>query len=813
MKEQANKPIKSLALGGLMMVSLFGVVACGGGGGSDDGGGGAEPQAFSASSSGVASKGIIKSGDVVAEELDATGQVLATVGSGETDAKGAYSLSIGSNYKGGPLLLTIRGKADGTTKMVCDVLPNCGTGVDFGDDMPLDATFSMTSIIPPVANGAKVTAQITPFTHMAARRALAASTVDEATVKSAISEVNQIVGVNILDVPPLDITDDAQVAAAQGSGKLVYAAFVAGAGGVAMGGGDLQKGLDDMATAFEDGALTTGEAMTAEDLVTAVQTVATGRSINDSNLQQVINTVEAQIGKNGEFDPEPIPTATLTAVEQARSVVAQARAMGTSLATLEAPAEAFDVNLQTARAVLDANSQQLGDTLGLVLKAVGQWFEAASDPSGTQSVSVYDASGTTVLGTVSVTVTGSESDIAIAVTGADIDGVDVDLSISSASVASLLGGGAIDGLGLNLSGSLSNTAASMSLDRMALSSSFADAFSLIPTGTTSSADPVLASASISGAMTMKAAGATFAGNAQLTFVSMTGTTTNSTGLAPLSRLSLSEVGLAGEFSDGQGNRFAADASLRVNNAADFDTLGGMMYEPEVWVGERKPGDVLSAATYAAQNYDIVTLDGASYNSQSDQTCFSGTTSTGSYRSFACSNGDVLGAEAYAAGMVGRGTPIATRAFSYSVYGIGGGATESQFYGELQFPPFERADAFANVTLGLTLDLALKGYPDTKAVFTGTRDKFMGGNALLTLTHGGNSLTFEANVNKVNEAMPATGTLKVSTPDGASLMLSGTEGSALSGTLKVGTTDVGTVEQTRRGLVMVRYSDGTFETLQ
>lgn len=82
--------------------------------------------------------------------------------------------------------------------MVCDVQPDCGTRtddivdangnstVDFGEELRV-ADLNMTALLPAASSGATVTTHITPFTHMAATRARAASTLNGAAVEEADS--------------------------------------------------------------------------------------------------------------------------------------------------------------------------------------------------------------------------------------------------------------------------------------------------------------------------------------------------------------------------------------------------------------------------------------------------------------------------------------------------------------------------------------------------------------------------------------------------------------------------------------------------
>lgn len=814
MRVKMDGQVRTLTLMGLMLFGVLSIVASG------DGDGGTEEATFGASSSGVTAKGIIQYGVVTAKELDGGGAALRTVGSAETDTGGAYSLSIGSNYAGGLLLLTITGKSDGTTKMVCDVAGGCGGGVSFGGTLPLDTTFSMTAIVPPVANGASVSAQITPFTHMAARRVMFGGTVDADTVRDAISEVNQMVGINILEVPPVDITDPAQLVAASSEAK-AYAAFVAGAGQLAFNNASgLQSGLDELAQSFEDGELTDTDSINPSELLAAVETEAAANGLDtDPVLSQVLATVRA--GITGDcttgscsYNPEPADTATQTAVEKARSVVTQTRAWAITLEGLETPLDAFGTNMDAAGEVLDANSLQLGDTLGLVLDAVGAELDAEA-AAGTlaltrYTVDVVDNATTpaTSLGTATVTL-GNNNGLNLAIAGSDLGGVDVALTATSNVPASdalaLANSGTVmtlSGLDLSFTGSVANAQASMTLNQMVFTSTFDSDLLIDPNTTTPTADPVLTSAGLDGGLTLRASGANFSGTAKIVFVALS-SPPSAIGDVSLNKISLASIDLSGDFSDGNGNSFSASAGLKVNNAADFDTLGALDYEETEWVNDWPSGDVRGAGTYASTNLGITSLGYVTYGSWSGKTCFYDSTYTSQ-----CEPGDVLGVIDHLKTLASRGTTPSRVQYVYFEYWASNDYT--WINGELVYPSFESASNFANVTLTLTMDLTLTGYPDTTAVLTANRTALEGGDLTVTLAHDGQNVTFQ--VSKTDGATSGEGTLTVTTPDGAKLAVTATEGDA-TGMLKVGETTVGTLEETDSGLIIVRYSDGTFETLQ
>ena len=477
--------------------------------------------------------------------------------------------------------------------------------------------------------------------------------------------------------------------------------------------------------------------------------------------------------------------------------------------------------MDAAGAVLDANSMTLLDTLGLVLDAVGAELDAQATAGtlGLESYTVDVIDNTAMpasnLGTATVTL-GDNNGLNMAIAGTDLGGVDVALTAASdvpaTDALNLINTGAtiiLSGLDLSFTGSVANAQASLSLDRMAFTSTF-DMDLLVDPGAATQPEPVLTSASLDGGLTLQASGVRFNGTAKIVFVALN-SPPSAIDDAVLSKVSLASIDLTGDFSDGTGNSFSASAGLKVNNAADFDTLGALEHEDTEWVEDWQPADTLGAVSHATDPLNVLgitSLDYASYSTWSGETCFSGTDSVGA-SVYVCESGDVLDAAGYLVPMASFGTPDRVRDiwYNYSVYF---GSEETWLSGRLEYPPFESTSNFANLTLTLTMDLSLTGYPDTTAVLTANRTALEGGNLTATFAHQGQNITFV--VSKADGATPGEGTLTVTTPDGTKLAVAASEGDT-TGTVKVGDTTVGTVEETDSGLIIVRYSDGTFETLQ
>ncbi len=802
---------------GVILLGVAAISGCSSGGGDGEG---PSPGTFSATSAGVASKGIIRDGVVTAQELDGSGAVVATVGTAQTDADGRYSLTIGSNYGGGPILLTISGRSDGTTRMKCDVSAGCGGGVAFGQWMALDASFRMSAILPPVSQGEQVSAQITPFTHMAARRALAAPTVDGDAVERAISEVNQIVGINILQVEPVDITDTASLGQASAA-QTAYAAFVAGAGAVAFSGGDLQEGLDALAEAFEDGELSDTDPVDPVELLGAVEGEADANGLAaDPLLAQVLMTMRTGIEGDCEvggcsLDPEPADAATMSAIEKARDIVAQTRRWANSLDELENPADLFSEKVDNAGALLEGHADLLARSLGHVMDAAGRALEARA-ALGELALETFVADvadgGGAVIGTVRITLSDRQG-LVIGLVADDLEtGVVVDIEaitdLPAGDALALFGQGTpmvLASLGLELVGQVHDEALEMRLESVEFTSTFSDPVTVdLVVGT---AKPVLTELALRGDIVWQGAGLSYASQAAIEFVPL------DDGPGGLDSVSMAGLGFkrilsSGTFSDDEGTSYESTFSLTVANAGQIDTLGALACGRDEYVNLFYDGDPLGAAAYAA-DLGIVSLESASYDDFMDRTSFVGLDDGGNIVGRTIPE-DVLGVADYLASLAADYSDCALppeRVDYISYYHYASDTPYTMASGTLVFPSIESPENFANVVLAYSVKMALAGYPDVTTIFSISRDSYRGASLSITLSYRGQSLTFFFGV---DEEQGFTGNLTITTPDGVELVLdlsSGTGG----GVITVDGTEVATLERSG-GMWLVRYSDGTFESV-
>jgi len=332
------------------IVATLGLTACGGGGGSSSTDG--DTSSFSsATTSGTAAKGIISGGIVTATEITSGNEV----GSALTDTGGEYQLTIGSNYQGGPIQLAITADAD--TQMKCDATAGCGTraddisdsdtNIDFGEwYKPGEGGIQMRALLPSASNGAAISASITPFTEMAAIRA-EQDGISEESIAAANSVVTSLLGVNILNTPPVDITALPTDASAT---EIAYAALASAAANLSAidsetGVIDVQAGIDALATALSDNGIVANDDDTDESVISLqdilAAATATLHSADVEDTSGVLNELQEDIqgaGEDGLVNPDPVDTATLSNVEKAKALVEDFRTYAMDLdATISDP--------------------------------------------------------------------------------------------------------------------------------------------------------------------------------------------------------------------------------------------------------------------------------------------------------------------------------------------------------------------------------------------------------------------------------------------------------------------------------------------
>lgn len=347
-----------------VLVLSLGLAGCDSGGSSDKKDNKSEDQTADAVVSGAAAKGIVKAGIVTAEELNAAGDVIATIGNAITDADGTYSLTLEGNYTGGPIQISIT--ADSNTQTKCDVPAGCGGSIVFGDFYTPSA-LTMVALLPDAQSGETLSVSITPFTHMAAARARAAATLDATAIANANSEVSNLLGgIDILNTPPIDITDSSAVDGAVSAVQVTYAALASALSNQGFvqpsGQPDLNAAIELLASSFVSGVIEAddvdgddGAQISLQEIVSAAEETFEQAGIDDLTgkiigLQSAINFAEAG---DGTIDPQPSSTAADSDLAQVKAMVSDVRTWATVISNeVSASGSTFDHQVGLAAEVV-----------------------------------------------------------------------------------------------------------------------------------------------------------------------------------------------------------------------------------------------------------------------------------------------------------------------------------------------------------------------------------------------------------------------------------------------------------------------------
>ena len=218
--------MKKLGLS-LAIAAAAGLSACGGSSG------GGSTAASGTTVSGTASKGIVISGLVSAYLFDDAGvPETDAIATATTDSNGDYTLSIPAEHTGKPVYIVVDDN-DGAASMKCDIASGCdndGDGtpdVAFGETLDLaTGDLEMTAVLPEVA--AEVSVNVTPLTTVAAAvavDAISTGVVTDFNIQEAVNNANSQVADrfglmdDVTQIPVVDLTDAAEVAAASASGE------------------------------------------------------------------------------------------------------------------------------------------------------------------------------------------------------------------------------------------------------------------------------------------------------------------------------------------------------------------------------------------------------------------------------------------------------------------------------------------------------------------------------------------------------------------------------------------------------------------
>ncbi len=821
--------------------------------------------------SGTAAKGIIQQGIVTATELAADGIEIGVVGTAITDDSGRYTLELTDAYQDGVVRLTI--SAGENTTMKCDATTGCGTDNDFGSSVDLEDGFSLDAIVKP--EGTNVSVQITPLTHMAAARALVAAETGELnadSVADAISEVNQIAGVNIMSTEVVDITDATALVSASDEAKQL-ALFNTGLADILVAGeGTLQENLianiDDLAASFEDGEFASDDAITITDITDAVTTAVTNVSGNSdiaavledsiASVETNIDVIESQVGEDGGFDPEPSDSAGSDEITQAKALITEARTFIEKIdSDFTDPLDALSIDAQTVSDALDADSVVMAELLGATLEQTLTYLdgqnvdilaEIESPTAGGYITPITDELGTSI-GTMTTTFSSDASGVSITLNGSltgngglvDNNGdaleaktvnvtnlklatnltvEDLTTSTDIETQETLLDAITATSVQLKLTGFVGNETTSLTLTDVSLMLSATEEVTLDTTeqADNSALESKISGASFSGDITIASNGASFAGNVEIVLVGLT----NSAAEVPLS---LQTLEVNGEFSSATEGSFNAGAKLTIDNASSFDTFGYLEQASTAykWVSfdYNLSSSDLAIVNGVTDTFDFTSVPAISsalwmdiyyYNSQYE--IWAGDDANYENKFFTTVltdlNTEIL---SNTAEQLSDATD-ATYQIEHISYHYPATSVEADV--KVSFPDFETADNFVQGTLMVMAQANVPELPEATVVASVSRTELAGGDASIAVSYDGQSFTLAVDSEDLDADEPEA-TMTLTNPDGVKLIVNLAETLAgdqyvVSGTVSVGGTQVGTVEETSNGLVLVRYNDGTFESL-
>jgi len=850
------------------------------------GGGGSSPSISSSTTAldGVANKGILKSALVTAEEL--VGVAWTARGTATTADDGTYSISM-TGYTNGPVRVTVTPTAN--TKMVCDAPSGCtnadGTTATFGNEATLPSTFTMKAIVPPVTASAK-TAYITPLTDMAAANLEQnTATISETTIKQRSSEISTSFGVpDILSTKPRDATQDNSTADANEQRLAAALATVAEmlyqykptTTTTTKSASDFTEALTKLRDSFKDGKFDNTDAFKDKDgndlpvmqsIVTTKTAVLVNNVISGKISTQVKTEVENEAAEKdaaikasetGEYKPPVVETALLDDMGKAKAIVAQARALGTSLTSMQTPAQNFSTQMNTVNKVWSDRSSLMGLYLAEIIQDVGAQLgssitTAVTDravtinttealfcyPNPSSTLNSQTVNSTTVvpatcnttnygsttnntITTVKVSVADTTNGLQVTVTkalpsnGGDVvPATNLTLTLPGFTVEDLSSNSkTLSGASIIVNGTIHDTRATMTFNNLTAATTFASNYTSDANTTT---PPTLSVASLKGGISLSdsVSGGSFTGNADIAMVHPTATSAQ-----PMT-LNISKIGLDGTFAHGSDN-FKASVLFNLTNAAAFDLAAFSQYQPSKYVYANGIPANIDNLTSLAQSAGMPSNGTVSYVNYSNyqyyyggnnnQTCFSYNypVQGQSYSSYGnvCTTGDVLGfASILTAGTAGASSVMVQN--GYYNYGY------SNASGVATFPDFETANNFAQGSLSVNLDANLAGFPNTKATITVNRSGFPDiGTAAVSLKQesANRGITISA-ANTVANGANAIDRVTISSLDGTSMtVFKSASGTGINGTIKnAAGAEIGTISD-QGSWTKVTYADGTFDSL-
>ncbi|MBB5186654.1 hypothetical protein HNQ57_000915 [Zhongshania antarctica] len=384
------------------------LVACG----SDNKGSSAAPTTVA----GASSKGIIIGGTVNAYPITNTGTVDKDISLAEpttTAEDGSYSLTLNSNYVPGTAIYVEITAGDGTL-MRCD-LAKCGEQ-NFGDDYTLASGFAMSATLPQ-ASGSSVAVNITPLTDIASKLTLekvkdganpsAAAAGSNAQVASRLGITGGLIDQPIVDITSADAVNGASQAALEYNLKSAAAVSAALKASTTP---SLEDAVANFVTQFSIGGIADREeantdAVSLEELLeealALIETVKTNvdgvdESVSSSSTSLTTAKSTAQSSSNTSPSQGDVPEdAGSEGLVASKAFVKQVRNLA-SAGVVSANQEAFAEQIDLASEAVSTDSDIVAEGLGLGLNAIASAYVLYQDAPDEDKPNAVEINGITV---------------------------------------------------------------------------------------------------------------------------------------------------------------------------------------------------------------------------------------------------------------------------------------------------------------------------------------------------------------------------------------------------------------------------------
>ncbi|MBC8212080.1 MAG: hypothetical protein H8E21_13550 [Gammaproteobacteria bacterium] len=843
------------------------LTACGGGSDSPSSTTGGDPGVSGVQMSGTAAKGIIIGGIVVASEIDSAGIALREVGRATTGNDGSYSLSLGSNYQGGPIIIEVTRDAD--TRMVCDAVAGCGTRplisdgitdnsnpltVEFGEEFKPSQLF-MKAILAEATNGETLEVQITPYTHMAAERALNNPSSDLNAIKTAINNANSAVsqllgGIDILRTKPVDITKSVSISAATPT-AIAYAAMNAAIAQLALivnGEPDIEAALLTLAGNFktagsldatddigDDNKIALQEIINkAEDSLTKTGSIDTSGTLND--LKTVVTTAVSSSG--GVVTPTASTSAGDSDVKKAKAFLADLRTWGVTLdSQLSTPVSAFQTQIDLAdRAAALIQNDRTGEAVGLGALAIESFF-LGQITSLTEFVDTTTATNPFTAGTITqATVNGvAEYRISGAKVNSGVQTIDLDMVLT---VPADGAAGTVITLGVKSIVAESNAVkfmANAGTIELTLAESYTIDYAMLDLGTAAQPSaPTKLVLDLNVSLTQKttltslqAVSSTVAAD-PITFAAALGLTiypyTDPNG--EIIDLLPGSFSASGTVSNTTGDSLDVSLSASLTDAATLQPLNPTLALDSSYADNNAGGHLISWAytdngnTFTYQNPNenyLVSYNPVDFSVSYDNTTIFGAAAgidPGPYSSlidFASQTAGGFFPNDFTFNIWVDGQGEYVRQFGFTDYSMDGHVVFLLDDVDVEFFNQTRP---AKGSAGIQFAAQFDGLPPAKVSVSGNVTGFEQGNAIVSIAYGTRKLEFKASNDNASPNVEA-GSLEITNQDGVKMLLTAQLlNDGIQHNEKVDITlngkSIATVEETSNGSTRVKYIDGTIE---